>query len=271
MIGVCDRLSSAAMRKPVKILLRVLIGVVALLAVAFGLALYFIDVLVKGAVEKGGTAAAGVPVHLESASVELGSSKLDLTGFAIDNPPQFRAEPFVRFGRTHAAWNQSSIFSDAMVIDQIAIDDVTINLEHKDGQTNFGSILDHISARGGSEKKAPSDPNEKKRSLLVKHIVVRTVKAAVHVPGLSESSAGVTVPLIELRDFRSDGSTTELVSALTGTLVDALLTSTLNEGSSKLPKEIAQNLERQVDALKSKAKDVIDEVKGVGDLLKKLK
>lgn len=256
------------MNKPVKVLVRVVIGVVALVVIVLLAALFFIDSLVKTAVEKGGTAAAGVPVTLSSADVKLGSSGLDLSGFAIQNPPRFRKEPFLGFGKAHAALDESSIFSDAMVIDELTIEDVTINLEHTDGKTNFGSILDHLGARGGEK---PKEPNAKPRTLIVKRILVTNVKAFVHMPGLAESSAGVTVPRIELKDFRSDGSTTEIVAALTGTLVDALLTSTLDAGAKNFPKEIAANLERQVDGLKSQAESVLKEVKGVKDIFEKLK
>lgn len=261
----------AGMKKPVKILVRSVVILLAVLAIAFVVTLFFIDSLVKKAVEAGGSAAAGVPVTLSSADVRLGSSKLGLEGFAIANPPTFRAEPFLSLGRASASWRQSSIFSDEMVIEELTIEDVTINLEHRDGRTNFGSILDHMGARAGESKPAPADPNERKRTLVVKHILVRNVNAAVHVPGLAESSAGVKLERLELKDFRSDGSTTEIVAALTGTLVDALLSRTLEAGAGNLPKEIAGNLERQVDALKSKAKGVLDEVKGVGGLFKKLK
>jgi hypothetical protein len=177
----------------------------------------------------------------------------------------------VRLGRASAAWDQDSIFSDRIVLDELKIEDVTINLEHSDGKTNFGAILDHLGARSPDKKPAPADPNAKQRSLLVKHILISNVKASVHMPGLAESSAGVTVPRIELRDFKSDGSTTEIVAALTSTLVDALLTSTLEAGSGNLPKEISASLERQVDALKSQGKGVLEQVKGLQDIFKKPK
>jgi uncharacterized protein involved in outer membrane biogenesis len=259
------------MKKPVKILVWSLAGLAALAVVSIFVVLLFIDKIVKTAVEAGGSAAAGVAVTLSAADVSLGSSRLELEGFAIQNPPKFRIEPFVRFGHASAAWDQNSIFSDVIVIDELTIDDVVINLEHSDGKTNFGSILDHMGARKTHETPAPADPNAKKRTLLVKHILVTNVKAAVHVPGLAENSAGVTVAKIELKDFKSDGSTTEIVAALTGTLVDALMTATLDAGSANLPKEISAGLERQVDALKSQAQGVLEQVKGMQDIFKKLK
>jgi hypothetical protein len=259
------------MKKPVRILLWSIAGLAALVVVALFLVLFFIDGIIKTAVEKGGTAAAGVPVTLDKADLQLGASRLELGGFAIANPPNFRPEPFVSLGRASTAWEQNSIFEDLMVIDELKIEDVAINLEHKDGKTNFGAILDHMGAGDSPSKPAPEDPNAKKRSLHVKHILISNVKAAVHVPGLADSSAGVTVPRIELKDFRTDGSTTEIVAALTGTIVDALLTSTLDAGSANLPKEISASLERKVDALKSEAKGVVDQVKGLQDLFKKPK
>lgn len=231
-------------------------------------AVVWIDRLVKLAVEEGGSAATGVAVTLASASARLSAAELSLLGFAIHNPAGFRPEPFVSVGRVQARCEGRSLFADAIVIEELVIEDVRIHLEHANGRTNFGSILDRLKSDPAQDVRTTS-PAGKARSLVVRHVLVTGVNASVHVPGLSESSAGVTIPRLELRDFRTDGGTREIVGALTGTIVDALLTATLDQGAASLPREIARDLERQVDALKSKAEGVLDAARGIKDLFRK--
>lgn len=260
------------MRSPLKLALWIGLGLLGLALVALLVAILMIDRIVKTVVEEGGSSALGTAVTLSSADVKPMAGRLELDEFAISNPPRFRAEPFLRLGRVEARWNQGSLFSDRIEIDEIAIDGVTVNLEYSDGRTNFGTILDHVTEPGSSQ---PSSSGGKSRSLLVRHVIVRGISASVHAPGLAESSAGVQVKDIELHDFRTDGSSSEVVGALTRTLVDAVLSSTLEAGSASFPAEILGNLKAKVESrvqdLKSQAEEVLDSVKSAGDLFKKLK
>lgn len=260
------------MKKPLKLALSIGLGLLGLALVALLVAVLMIDRIVKTVVEEGGSTALGTQVTLSSASVKPMSGRLELGEFAIANPPRFRDEPFVRLGRVAARWDSGSLFSDTIEIDEIVIDGVTVNLEYADGRTNFGTIQDHV-VKPGSTSPGPS--GGKSRSLLVRHVIVRGISAAVHAPGLAESSAGVRVKDLELRDFKTDGSSSEVVGALTQALVDAVLSSTLESGSASFPKEILGSLKAQVESrvldLKSKAEDVLDSVKSAGDLLKRLK
>ncbi len=260
------------MKKPVKILLVTCLTFAGLLIVALLVAIVWLDRIVKAVVEEGGTAAAGTTVTLSSASVKAASGRLGLDGFAIANPTGFRAEPFVRLGHVEARWENGSLFSDELVIDELAVDDVILNLEYADGHTNFGTIVDHLQ---GPPTASTSPAGSSQRTLTVRHAIVRGVKASVHAPGLAESSAGVVVRDVELHDFKTSGSATEVIGKLTQALVDGVLDSALASGSADFPKEIVGNLrrsvEKRVEDLKGQAENVLDSVKGVGELFKKPK
>lgn len=260
-----------------KILVRILIGLVALVLVLGLAAFFFLDSIVRGAVEKGGAHATGTQVTLDKADFALTSGKLDLGGFAIMNPEGFKDEPCFSARTIHAAWQNGTIFSDELVIDEIALDGLAVNLERAGGRTNFGKILQHIQELGGKggEEKKPEPDGEKKRTLVVKHIKITNIDATVHLDGvpLASGSAAVKVPLVELSDFRSDGTTQEIVAKLTGAVVDAVLGATLDAGNAVLPKEILGDLKGNLDDLKKQAKDKLKEVEkdlgGVKDLFKK--
>jgi hypothetical protein len=260
-----------------KILVRILIGLVALLLVLGLAAFFFLDSIVRGAVEKGGAHATGTQVTLDKADFALTSGKLDLGGLAIQNPEGFKQEPCFSAKTIHAAWQNGTIFSDELVIDEIALDGLTVNLERAGGRTNFGKILQHIqeiSGKGGDEKK-PAPDTGAKRTLVVKHVKITNIGTTVHLEGvpLASGSASVNVPLVELHDFRSDGTTQQIIAKLTGAVVSAVIDATVDAGNATLPKEILGDLKGNLDTLKSQAKDKLKEVEkdlgGVKDIFKK--
>jgi hypothetical protein len=199
----------------------------------------------------------------------LRSAKIDLGGLSIGNPEGFRDEPFVDIGSIHGEWQNGTILSEELVIDELAIDDVTVNLERSNGRTNFGKILENIQSLGKDGEPSKPSGTEAPRTLVVKRIVVRNVVANVHLDGvpLASGTAQVKVPKIELEDFKSDGSTKEILAKLTSTIVRAVLDSTVDAGSATLPKEILGELKGGLSGLKEQAKDALDDVrKGLGDV-----
>lgn len=258
-----------------KILMRVLIGIAALVLVVLVAGFFLLDSIVRGAVEKGGAHATGTQVTLDKADFALTSGKLDLAGLSIHNPEGFQDEPFVSASTIHAAWQNGTIFSDELVIDEIGLDGIAVNLERADGRTNFGKILEHLKSLGGKDGKSEPDEGGSKHSLVVKHVLITNVKATVHLSGipLAAGSAAVTVPKVELHDFHSDGTTKENIAKLTGAVVNAVLDATLDAGNATLPKEILGDLKGNLDSLKAQAKDQWKETKkdidSVKDLFKK--
>jgi hypothetical protein len=251
------------------------LGLFALLVLLALAVFFFLDSLVRSAVEKGGTHATGTPVDLATADLALFGGKLDLEGFTVANPPGFRDEPFVRMGTMHADWQSGTLFSDELVIDELAIDGIAINLERASGATNFGKILDHVKSRGGKpDPDAPPDAGPKK-TLIVKRIVITDIGATVHLDGvpLLGGSFAVKVPRIEIADFKSDGSTKEIIAKLSGAVIDAVLAATVDAGDAVLPKELVADLKRDLADVKKQAKDALEEAKkdleDVKDIFKK--
>ncbi len=258
-----------------KILVRILLGIAVLVLVLLVAAFFFLDSIVRGAVEKGGAHATGTQVTLDKADFALTSGKLDLAGFSIHNPEGFQDEPFVSAAAIHAAWENGTIFSNELVIDEIGLDGIAVNLERADGRTNFGKILEHLKSLGGPDGgSAPSDGGSK-HSLVVKHVSITNVKATVHLSGipLAAGNASVTVPKIELNDFHSNGTTQENIAKLTSAIVTAVLDATVNSKDAVLPKEILGELKGNLDTLKAQAqdqwKDAKKDLDSVKDILKK--
>ena len=259
-----------------KILKRLLLVLLLLLVVGVGLVWVFFDPLVRSAIEKGGTYATGVETKLASVSASPVAGKFGLEGLSIANPPGFRPEPFVSLGSAHASWQNGTLLSDTIEMDELVVENVNVNLERAGGGTNYGKILDNLGklSGGGEGKKEPEPAAKGGKSLRIKKIEVKSVHAELHLLG---TTLPVTVPSIVIKDFKSDGDTKELVAKLTRVLIRSILDAVLAAGKGIFPDDILKDLGNGLkgigDVIGSGAKDaaqgVQDVLKGAGDLFKK--
>ena len=267
-----------------KILRRLLLVVVALvLLVAIGVWLC-LDSLVATGVEKGATYATGVETKVDKVDASVFAGHFGIDGLSLANPPGFRPEPFFQMKSARAAWQNGSILSDRIEMDEFVLDGVDVSLERTDSGTNYGKILDHLeklSSGGKGEEKAPESPESKGgKQLTIKKIQVKNVHVGLHISGvpLASGSTDLNIPSIVIKDFRSDGSTTEIVAQLTKELLKAILQEVVSLGGS-LPKDLLKDLDKGLkgmgDDVENRAKDALKgfegSLKGVGGLFDKKK
>jgi len=261
-----------------KFLLRALVVLLVLGALGVAGVWIFLNPIVSSAIEKGSTYATGVDTKVGSVDASLRAGRFGLKELSLANPPGFRPEPFLHLASAQAAWQNGTILSKTIEMDELVVDGVDVNLERTGSGTNYGTILDHLGKiSGGGDKEKPKESAGGK-TLLIKKIEIRNVRAGLHLSGvpLASGSLEVKVPSIVINDFRSDGSTTEIVSKLTRVLLKSILESVQSAGKDIFPadivKDLGNGLKGVTSTLEGSAKSALDEtLKGVGDIFKKKK
>lgn len=249
-----------------KTAVKITLGLVVLLVIAAAIAFAFVDSIVENVVEQGGTRATGVETTLGGADVGIFSGDLALDDLVIANPPGFTPEPFLQLRVARAGWENRSLTSDTIEVRQLVLDGVALRLEKGAQGSNWGTILANLEKLGGEK---PSDPAPKgpTKTLHVTRIEIRDVKASLTLSGvpLGAGTYEVLVPLVTLDEFRSDGSTTEVVGKLTRALLHAILDATVKGGANLLPKDILADLGGKLDDLRAdmetRADDLLDDVR----------
>jgi hypothetical protein len=238
----------------------------------------FLNPIVSTAIEKGSTYATGVDTKVGNVDASVLAGHFGLKELTLANPPGFRPEPFLHIASAQAAWQNGTILSKTITMDEFVVDGVDVNLERAGSGTNYGKILDHLGQlSGGGEKDKPKETTGGK-TLVIKKIEIKNVRAGLHLSGVPVASGSfeVKVPSIVIQDFRSDGSTTEIVAKLTRVLLQSILENVLSAGKDIFPADIVKDLGsglKSVGAtLEESAKSAIDDaIKGVGDVFKKKK
>lgn len=147
--------------------MRKVIGIAALgvIVVAVGIVWWAysnLDSLVKDAIERYGSEAAGTPVEVSSVSLKLGLDEAGgtLEGLVVKNPAGFPAGNALRFGRVEIEIEPSSISQSPVVIRSIRLLDPEVNyILNQEQKSNFGVIREHLGKQSsGLESGSGGEP-----------------------------------------------------------------------------------------------------------------
>lgn len=246
-----------------KLVFRLVLGVAFLALLALGLLVVFLGPIVKSAIAKGSTYATGVETQVADVDVGLRGGSFAMSGLRIANPQGFQSPHFLELGKVSTRIDNGSLFSDRIVLDELAIADVDVNLEQTGSGSNVGKILDNLKRVSGPKKPdEPSPDGGKQRSLTIHRITLRGVKVSLHVNGVAglSGSQSIELPPIELTEFQSDGSTMQLVAKLTKAVVTSIADQTTKSGGGLIPKDLMKDLENGLGGLKDKLKGELDDV-----------
>jgi hypothetical protein len=231
-----------------RIAVRIVAALVVLVLLAVGLLWIFQGRVVKTAVQSGGTWATGVETRVEDVSAGLLGGELELEVLSLANPPGFSTEPFFALQKAEADWETRSLFQPTIHVRELALEGLALRIERNASGTNYGVILDHARSLGGESKPKPTEPAGEERALVIDSIVLRDISAALVLSDLPITTGPmrVTVPRLEIKDFRSDGPTHEIVGQLLSAIVQAALESSLQAGSGVFPDDLARELKSKL-------------------------
>lgn len=254
-----------------KILGRVLLVVLLLALLLVGAGWFFLDSLIEKGIEEGGTYATGVETKVDGVDASFFSGRFGLEGLSLANPPGFREEPFFQMKSAQAAWQNGTIFSDRIEMDELVLDGVDVSLERTGSGTNYGVILDHLEKLSPKKKGEEKAPEAGGKQLTIRKIEIRNVHAGLHLSGvpLASGSAGLDIPSIVIEDFRSDGDMKEIVGQLTRALLKAILEQVLVLGGDLFPADMLKDLGRNLGDLEGTIDSGVKEaLKGIEGALK---
>jgi hypothetical protein len=237
----------------------------------------FVDPLVRVAVEKGGTAALKVPVHLKSASIRF-SGNASLTGFEVGNPGGFAEPQFVRFDQVDASVHPSTLFREVIEVDELRIVKPDLTLEFAGTKSNLSALMDNLKGTGqpaAPEKQAPG------RKFIIHKLTIEEAGARFRSDLIAGGAKSVTLPTLTVENVgTAEGGAT--FGQLLGTILQQLGTGALKAGQGIVPTELLNDLgsklgegvktieqlpSKSVEELKKQVPDKNKVEKGVKDFL----
>jgi hypothetical protein len=228
------------MKKKILIVCGILVAVVFLLVAGVAL---FINPIVRAGVEKGGSAALKVPVHLDRALIRW-TGHATLGGFQIGNPAGFTEPRSVAFDRIDVAVGPADLFKEVIHIGEVTIVKPDLTLEFSGTKNNLSALSNNLS---GGEKTPEAKPAEKApgKKFLIHKLRIQEGTVRFKSDLLPGGAHSVTLPSVELDNVgTAQGGAT--LGEILGTVLDSLTQGALKAGEGILPAGLLDNLRRGI-------------------------
>lgn len=177
-----------------------LIGVIllALLIVVFVAGRFFLGSIVKEGVNRIGPRVTGAPVTLDNAQVAPFSGSGTLTGLTISNPPGWSDRPAFQLGEVKVDVEPASLFGDHIVVNDVTIEDPTINYETRLVTDNIRDLIRNIEKAVGQGQRQQTTKDGRPVRIEIKHFALRGGKVMLAAGG---NGTTLTMAPVELNDL----------------------------------------------------------------------
>jgi hypothetical protein len=171
-----------------------------------------------------------------------------LEGLQVANPQGFRGDHFLTLETGRVVVSLGSLLEKQVVIPTLALADIDVKLEMKDGKTNYSVILDNLS-KSKPEKKPGEDEGKK---FIINDTSIRNVSVDLDmVPAGGElTKLTLKIPEIRLKEIGSESGKGVVISELSGIIVRAILEAVAKKGAGQIPATILADLETGLEQVR---------------------
>ena len=234
-----------------KLLFGFLLIIAALLLVAF----FSLNFIVKKAVNTYGPRIAKVAVHLGGADLSPFSGSGKLSNLLIGNPEGYKTPSAILLGSIKARTEPRALFSDPIIVNEIAIQSPEITLEGTPFGNNLGKLLENLKGTSSEDSTATTADPSKSKKFIVKEITISGAVLHISVSAANQSfNQDLTLPDIHIENVgTAEGGVTG------GQLAQQILTPLIN---SAIRSGMAPLIQQGLKGLKIQGADQLNKVLG---------
>lgn len=217
-----------------KMLKLIVIGVVIIIVATFFIAT---DRIVRIAVEKGGTFALGVPVHLNGAVLNLFSGKIELRGLSVSNPKGYTTKSAIEVGRIAVHAPLHRLVSSKPRIESIIIQAPAVTLEQGLTGSNLSDLMNNADSgkSGGGGKK-----------LVIRSLRIADARVTLTATLKGAPSRTINLPVIEIKELGGEGNEGVTIAQTMALALREIVQSSVANGSGVIPANLGASLSSSV-------------------------
>ncbi|MFA6185749.1 MAG: hypothetical protein WC770_00865 [Phycisphaerae bacterium] len=228
------------MAKKKNVVVGVLVTIVVLLVVAALASLFFIDGILKVAIEKEGTKQLGVGVSVEKVHLNIFNGSIAIAGLKIKNPAGYQYENMLEVASISAKADTGSLFSDVVEVNQIDINDIAVVIEQKGTVSNLSEVLKNT--KGDSEAKPTPAPAEKKgKNVHIASLDIADIGVTAKLLPIPGKADSVKLKIAKLHLSDIGGKETSLGEA-TGKIFKAISAAIASQGAGIIPADMVGSI-----------------------------
>ncbi|MHC4080595.1 MAG: hypothetical protein ACYSU2_04670 [Planctomycetota bacterium] len=247
-----------------KLVLKLAVVLIAVLVIALGAVILYLDAIAKTAVERGASYALGVQTTLASADVAVLMGHFKMTGLIVANPQGFQSDDFLQLGEGYVDVSLGSLRQETVQLPTLTLTTINMTLEKKDGNSNYKVILENLkrleSGEGQDKKMAGKKFN-------IQEVVISDINVEIDLFGAGGDLNRARVPIDEIR-LTNVGTAGADMSEVTNVIIKAIMAAVM-ANAADLPAELVNDLGGQLKGLESLADMGIQQSFDFGDQMGK--
>jgi hypothetical protein len=226
------------------------------LLLAAGAAVLYLDRLIASAIEKGGSAATGVPTRVSGVDAGFFQGHLGIAGLALDNPAGFSTRKFLSCEELRAEWDNGTILSDSIHVKTLRVRGLRLELERNGSGFNYQRILDALHTQPATEQPPAPSQTAPARQLVIDSIVLEDLRCGLTLEGvpLVDGRKELKLPSLELKGLKSDGDAAHFAGVVLEALIGAALNEIARSGADFLPKDMLKDVQGHLKQLEKELK-----------------
>jgi uncharacterized protein involved in outer membrane biogenesis len=180
-----------------------------LLAIGVGVVSLSLGTIVKTAVTAAGPRMLGAPVELGLVTISPWSGRGTLRDLVIGNPEGFKSPRAVRVGAIEVTVKLSSLLTDTIVVESLAVREPELTWEIGQGGSNLTRLQENAQAAaakfGGGSSPAAAAPSKPGKSLLIMDFTVTGGKVGLSANAFGGEGLSAPLPDVHLTNLGGKG------------------------------------------------------------------
>ncbi|MBN2063750.1 MAG: hypothetical protein JW745_03025 [Sedimentisphaerales bacterium] len=242
----------------------------------------WLDSLGRIAVEKGGSAALGVPVTMDKLHISFIHGEVKLDNLQVGNPQGFNTEYLFKLGHCGTAVDIASLTSETIEVKSVVVKDMEITFEQKGMTSNLQALLDSLESQApAQEPEEPVEPVEPEtpageekpaKKITLHRFYIEGAKVHVKLLPIPGQKSDFTIGMapFTIENISSDDNKGQVAALVVRKLVVAISQSVLKTIASDIPAALIEGLQNSVDKtaelLGSGTKELLKGLTTVGDV-----
>lgn len=249
-----------------------ILGIVAVAAVAAYVFMPSLDTIVRRLVNKYGSQVTGTDVDLKGFSLSLSSGEGKISQITIANPKNYSAPYLFKLDEISIKVNLKSLTSDTIIIDEIKVRQPEITYEMISlTQNNVSEILKNIENYGKTSESTAADAKPQKetkatksdsagKKVIIKNLLIDkgNIDVIAALPGKTQKLS-VALPSIKMQgigESRHGESIPETISKVIGKILTTASQTVVKSNAIDLKGIAQENLNNVVGGVKDRVKSI---------------
>ena len=262
---------------------KIVIGILALAVACILTTVFFFDAIASRIISTAGTRVLGVTTTVRSTHLGLLEGKSSISGLKLAEPNGFGDGSMISVETASVTAGLSKLLGDDIVIDELAIDGVTVNLVEVKGQVNLQVVATNLTSTDTKEEATPAPTTKDKKSagtVTIRQLKVTNIKvfATGDTVLVGSKPVAVTIPDILISDIGTKTPVSEVAAQISTQLMNHLLVAIVEAKIVGLPQSMMSGLSSASSSLgnatasflKGSGTAIQNTINGAGDAIKSI-